>query len=78
MNSKNYSQQIDFNEIIHDNFSFYLLLAHVHYMCPIYFLDTIHLLFLICILLLIYKLKHSHVEFCLIRLNARIIHINFS
>ena len=56
---------------------FYIILPSIHYKCPIYFLNTIHLLFLIYILLLIYKLKHSQVRSCLVRLNARIIHINF-
>ena len=40
-------------------------------------LGIIHLLLLIRILLLIYKLKYSQLESCLISLNARIIHINF-
>ena len=42
------------------------------------FFDTIHLLLVICILLLIYKLKYSRVRYYLIRFNARIIYINFS
>ena len=38
---------------------------------------TIHLSLLICILFLVYKLKHSHVRSCLIPLNTKIININF-
>ena len=54
-----------------------LILPPIHHTFLIYFLDIIHLLLLICILLLIYKLKQSQVGSYLIRLNARIIHINF-
>ena len=39
--------------------------------------DTIHLLLLIGILFLIYKLEHSQVKSCLIRFNAKIINIYF-
>ena len=53
------------------------ILPPIHLKCHIYFWDTIHLSLLNCILLLIYKLKHSYVRFYLIRFNVKFININF-
>ena len=54
------------------DFYYYLLF----YTLVSFIFFTIHLSPLICILL-VYKLKHSYVRSCLIRLNTKIININF-